>query len=116
MYAVPAIFLLPIFLSSDRIPPLNVCLGHAELDFLGMLHALFHFVLCDIFILLGKSGFRYDSLWSKLVSYTLLAILMPISLNILDLYFLKQVYNQCEKQADGVKALLSEEAYRARKR
>ena len=84
--------------------------------FLVCIQASFHFVLFDIFIILGKSGFRYDSLLSKLVSYTLLAISMPIFLNILDLYFLKQVYNQCEKQADGVKALLSEEAYRARKR
>ena len=114
----PAICLLPIFLSVDRIPSLNVCLGHMELDFLGTYYiALFSnfFITCNVLIS-GKSGFRYDSLWSKIVAYSILAVLMPICLNILDLYFLKQVYNQCERQADVVKSLLSEEAYKARKR
>ena len=67
-------------------------------------------------MILGKSGFRYDSLWSKIVAYSILAVLTPICLNVLDLYFLKQVYNRCERQADEVKSLLSEEAYKARKR
>ena len=35
MMIFPAVCLLPIFLSVDRIPSLNVCLGHMELDFLG---------------------------------------------------------------------------------
>ena len=34
----PAVCLLPIFLSVDRIPSLNVCLGHMELDFLGTMY------------------------------------------------------------------------------